>query len=213
MCVLRSRTVERRSTLCLIFSITLGLFVSAVFTIRSFATSQSGNTPGLLITPSTVVLQVGEDSAFSAIDETGRPVSDVEWSIKPSIAELHSDNGEIRIGAKAPGRAVLTATANNQIATAILSVVSDDKLPPATIRWSLDPCRVLRPFSLDKLCRHAEAPPFTPLSGANPLTPLSVPLTILGSSSGLLIFPLPLALSLSNIECRSQVKFFKTRRS
>src|SRR5579862_1681998 len=139
MCVPRSRTVERRSTSCLILSIMLGVFVSALFAIRSFATPQSGNTSGLFITPSTVVLQVDEDSAFSAIDETGRPVSNVEWSVKPGIAELHRDNGEIRVEAKTAGRAVLTATANNQIATAIISVVPDSKLPPATIRWSLDP--------------------------------------------------------------------------
>jgi hypothetical protein len=138
MCVLRSRMVGRRSP-CLIFCIMLGLLAPMLFAIRSLATPQSGNSSGLLITPSTVVLQVGEDSAFSAIDETGRPVSNVEWSIKPAIAELHNDGGEIRIEAKTPGRAVLTATAKDQIATAIVSLVSDDKLPPATIRWSLDP--------------------------------------------------------------------------
>jgi hypothetical protein len=138
MCVPRSRTVGSQST-SLIFCIMLGLLAPLLFAIRSFATPQSGNTSGLFITPSTVVLQIGEDSAFSAIDETGRPVSNVEWSIKPPIAELHSDNGEIRIDAKTPGRAVLTATANNQIATAIVAVAPDDKLPPATIRWSLDP--------------------------------------------------------------------------
>ena len=139
MCVPWSRAVGRRSNSYLVFNIVLGLFVSMLFAIQSSATPQSGKTSSLLITPSTVVLQVGEDSAFSAVDETGRPVSNVEWSIKPPIAELHSDNGEIRIEARTPGRAILSATTNNQVATAVVSVVPDDKLPPATIRWFLDP--------------------------------------------------------------------------
>src|SRR5579862_6321567 len=99
MCVIRSKMVGWGSS-CLIFCIMLSLLAPMLFAIRSFARTQSGNTSGLLITPSDVVLLVGEDSAFSAIDETGRPVSNVEWSIKPSIAELHSDSEEIRIEAK-----------------------------------------------------------------------------------------------------------------
>jgi outer membrane protein assembly factor BamB len=106
---------------------------------RVFAVPQSGDAPSLLVTPSTVVLLVGENAFLSAIDETGRPVSNVHWSINPSVADLNEENGDVLVQGKRSGRAVLTATANNQTATAVVSVVTGNKLPPATVRWSLKP--------------------------------------------------------------------------
>jgi hypothetical protein len=107
---------------------------------------QSGGKSGLLVTPSTVVLLVGENTSLSAIDETGRPASNVQWSISPSIADLHEENGDILLEGKQSGRAVLTAAVNNRTATAVVSVVSGNKLPPATVRWSLQPMPVFRRF-------------------------------------------------------------------
>jgi outer membrane protein assembly factor BamB len=86
-----------------------------------------------------VVLLIGESSTLSAVDGTGHPVSNVQWSINPSLADLHDEDGGIFIEAKQPGRAVLTAAVNNQSATADIAVVSGSDLPPGAVRWSVDP--------------------------------------------------------------------------
>ena len=95
--------------------------------------------PGLLVTPSAATLLVGEPAAFSAVDDSGRPLTDVHWSLDPPLAELHVENGEITLGPKQPGHYVLTATAANQSATATIAIVADAKLPAGTVRWSLQP--------------------------------------------------------------------------
>jgi outer membrane protein assembly factor BamB len=123
-----------------IFAIAVSLVTVLLLSAnRAIAGPQSDGMPGLLITPSSVVLLVGENSSLSAVDETGRPVSAVHWSINPSIVDLHEENGEVLLEGKQAGRAVLTASANNQTATAVVSVVAGSKLPPGTVRWSLQP--------------------------------------------------------------------------
>jgi outer membrane protein assembly factor BamB len=104
-----------------------------------WAGPQSGGVPGLQVTPNTTVVFVGDYSALSAVDETGRPVAKTQWSISPSIADLRVENGEVLVQGKQAGRAVLTATANNQSATSVISVVAGKKLEPGTVRWSLQP--------------------------------------------------------------------------
>ena len=89
--------------------------------------------PGLLVTPSAATLLVGEPAAFSAVDDSGRPLIDVHWSLDPPLAELHVENGEITLGPKQPGHYVLTATAANQSATATIAIVADAKLPAGTL--------------------------------------------------------------------------------
>src|SRR6266480_2550494 len=59
--------------------------------------------PGLLVTPSAATLLVGEPAAFSAVDDSGRPLTDVHWSLDPPLAELHVENGEITLGPEQPG--------------------------------------------------------------------------------------------------------------
>jgi outer membrane protein assembly factor BamB len=103
------------------------------------AVPQSAAAPGLHITPSTVVLVAGEDTMFSAVDESGRPAANVHWFITPSIAELNDENGTLLLQPRQVGHAVITAVANNQSAIAEISIVSGTKLPPATVRWSLQP--------------------------------------------------------------------------
>jgi outer membrane protein assembly factor BamB len=126
----------RRATPAIAVSL---VFVLLLSSNRVFAGPQAGAAPGLLVTPSTVVLLVGENTSLSAVDETGRPVSNVQWSISPSIADLSEENGDVLLEGKQSGRALLTATANNRTATAVVSIASGDKLPPATVRWSLQP--------------------------------------------------------------------------
>ncbi len=105
-----------------------------------FAGSQSGYTKSLIVTPSAAVILVGESASFSVVDETGHPISDVQWSIDPlSAANLRAENGEVVVEGKDAGRAVLTASANNMTATAKISVVTGGKLPSGTVHWSLQP--------------------------------------------------------------------------
>jgi outer membrane protein assembly factor BamB len=122
-----------------IFAVAI-IFVAFLLSANSAsAKPQSGAAPGLLITPSTVVLLAGEDTMFSAVDESGRPASNVHWSITPSIADLNDENGTLLLQAKQAGHAVITAVANNQSAIAEVSIVSGTKLPAGTVRWSLQP--------------------------------------------------------------------------
>jgi len=86
-----------------------------------------------------LVLLVGEDYALSAVDATGRPVSGAEWALSTPIADFHVENGEAHLDALSAGRATLTATFDGQSASATISILSGSALPPATVRWSLEP--------------------------------------------------------------------------
>src|SRR5260370_33828323 len=57
----------------------------------------------------------------------------------PPIADLQEENGEVVVRGKQKGRATVTATANNQSATAVIAVDDGGKLGPATVRWSMLP--------------------------------------------------------------------------
>ena len=126
----------RRRGLCatLIFFVIITLFVDP-----TSARAQSSDLPQLLITPSALTLLVGEDSALSAVDSSGRPALDVRWSLSEPIADLHAEDAEIQLKATTAGRAILTATRDGLSATAVMTVLSGDKLPSGTVRWSLDP--------------------------------------------------------------------------
>jgi hypothetical protein len=139
MCMPTSRIVTHLSAWRSVSRIAFTLLAPFLVATPSFATPQSGSSPGLLVTPSTAVILVGESFGFSAVNETGHPISDVQWSIDSSVAELQDEHGEVRVEGKQPGRAVITATANNQAASAVVSVVSGNKLPPGAILWSLNP--------------------------------------------------------------------------
>src|ERR1700693_2135999 len=139
MRMFKTRMPTHLSAWCAIFAAVVPVTFLLLSANQVFAGPQSAGTPGLLVTPSTVVLLVGESTSLSAIDETGRPVSNVHWSINPSIAGLNEENGDLLLEGKRSGHAVLTAVANNQTATAVVSILPGSKLPPATVRWSLEP--------------------------------------------------------------------------
>lgn len=103
----------------------------------AFPQSPPNAQPKLLITPSSATFMVGSTSPLSATDESGKPIANVTWSINPQIATLREEDGAIFVEGTQVGQAVLTATANNQTATATISVL--EKLPPATVLWSLLP--------------------------------------------------------------------------
>lgn len=113
--------------------------IELILALPASPQQQSNAASRLLVTPSASVLLVGETSALSAVDETGRPVANVRWSISSQIANLQEENGEVFVQGRASGRATLTATADHQSATAVISVVQAQKLAPAAVRWSLQP--------------------------------------------------------------------------
>jgi outer membrane protein assembly factor BamB len=127
------------SHLRLALVVVISFFVAGVISIPVHAAPRSKNSRSLLVTPSTAVLAVGEEHAFSAVDETGRPVTNVKWSVDSSSAEIISEDGPFRIVAKEPGRVTLTAAVDDQTATAVISIAAENDLPGITNRWSLQP--------------------------------------------------------------------------
>jgi outer membrane protein assembly factor BamB len=113
--------------------------IITIFAHPTSTRAQSSDLRQLLITPSTLTLLVGEDSALSAVDSKGRPSLDVRWSLSEPIADLHAEDAEIQLKATTAGRAILTATRDGLSATAVVTVLAGDKLPSGTVRWSLDP--------------------------------------------------------------------------
>jgi hypothetical protein len=110
--------------------------VAQAFTLAS---RQLENTPALLVTPSSLALLAGENARLSAVDASGRPVANVQWSIYPAVADLQTEDGEVYVHAKQSGHAILTATTEDHTASASITVASGDTLPGGTVRWSLDP--------------------------------------------------------------------------
>jgi hypothetical protein len=123
-------------------------FVVSALTIASFlgvyplgpiVAAQSLDPNYLVVTPSAVTIALTENAAFSAIDSTGRPLVNAKWSINLPIADLRVENGEATVMAKQSGRATITASAGNQTASASIIIASGTTLPPATVKWSVEP--------------------------------------------------------------------------
>ncbi len=118
------------------------IFWAACFAGSPFHLSYAAQVPDpshLAVTPSTASMILSEEVSFSVVDGTGRPLTSVQWSINPPLAELRVENGEATVTAKQPGRATLTATTGNETASANLTIVAGPSLPPATVRWSVEP--------------------------------------------------------------------------
>lgn len=101
--------------------------------------AQSPDSSFLAITPSAATISLTEEASFSVIDSTVRPLSSVEWSVNPPLADVRVENGEATVTAKQSGRVTLTATVGNQTASASLTILPGTTLPPATAKWSVDP--------------------------------------------------------------------------
>ena len=91
-----------------------------------------------ILTPSTVTIVVGDGALFTFSNESGVPVANVHCTVEPPIADVKVEKDEIRITAIKPGRAVITATFDNQIATAVATIVNG-VLPKGTVVWSVLP--------------------------------------------------------------------------
>jgi hypothetical protein len=114
-------------------------YLLSVFPVSDLAAAQKEIVPSLIITPTAVTLPVDDSRSFSAIDASGRPVRSAQWSISAPIAELQIDGGEVRVDARHAGRAVLTVTADNFSAAATVTILAGERLPPGSLRWSVDP--------------------------------------------------------------------------
>jgi outer membrane protein assembly factor BamB len=105
----------------------------------AFSQAQPGSVPALVITPSTATLPISNTATLSAVDETGKRIANVRWSLSSQIATLQEENGEVFVQGRQAGRATLTAIANGRSATAVVTVVAGEKLVPASLLWSLQP--------------------------------------------------------------------------
>jgi hypothetical protein len=104
------------------------------------AFAQPPGAPDLIVTPSSVTLLVNDYAYLSAIDATGRPSKFVTWTISAPVAELETEeNGDVLITAVRPGRAILNAASDSFSATAVVTILAGEKLPPGTLKWRVDP--------------------------------------------------------------------------
>jgi outer membrane protein assembly factor BamB len=115
-------------------------FVALAFFGSGTVLSQTETASTIIVTPSSVVLLVGENTTLYANDSSGRPVAEAKWSISTPIAELRMENGEAQIEGKHAGKAILSAKFDGQFASATVYVL-DKSLPTSTVHWSLDPLR------------------------------------------------------------------------
>ncbi len=124
-----------------VMSASLACLVVACLLLANLAFSQTqpSAVPALLITPSATTLPIGNTSTLSAVDETGKRIANVRWSLSSQIAILQEENGEVFVQGRQAGRATLTAIANGRSATAVVTVVAGEKLAPASPLWSLQP--------------------------------------------------------------------------
>jgi hypothetical protein len=97
----------------------------------------------LRVTPSAVVVRIGESVSFTVVDEGGAPVADAQWTLSERVAEMEAATvdaiGGTTFRAKFAGRAVLTAFLGDLSATATVRVVDRKDQLDATLLWSLDP--------------------------------------------------------------------------
>ena len=91
------------------------------------------------VTPTSVTMLVNDSRNLSVVDSSGSPIKNAEWSISEPVANLGVENGAVSVQALRQGRAIITASTEHGSATAVISIVSGTKFPPATVQWSLQP--------------------------------------------------------------------------
>src|SRR5690242_19436377 len=115
-----------------------GAFVMALSLTPSRA-AQNSFESSPLVTPSSVTFVVGETQAFTLVDSNGNPSTNLEYKVDPPIAAVNVEHRAIDVTATRPGRAILTATAEGQSATATLTVLEAKSLAFGAILWTLPP--------------------------------------------------------------------------
>lgn len=101
---------------------------------------------GVIVSPSSATLMVGESRLFRLVDNSGHVIKNVDWSpVDTGIVEV-SDDDEGRVTALRTGNVTLRARGGNGTAYARIEVI-DGARPPGTIEWNsrdVAGCRVLR---------------------------------------------------------------------
>jgi hypothetical protein len=113
------------------------LFLSRA--LSAFGMGQASVPSVVTITPSSLAMLVNHSQNLSVVDSSGSRIKDAEWSIRPSIANLTIEDGEVTVQGVREGRAIITASTEYGSATATISILPGTKVPPATILWSLEP--------------------------------------------------------------------------
>ena len=96
---------------------------------------------GWRISPERINIQLGEDRALQALDDSAQEVRGATWSIdNPDLAELREQDGRPVIHAKALGAVRVTATLNSETRTEDVKIWSAlRKLPEGITNWGLHP--------------------------------------------------------------------------
>jgi len=103
------------------------------------ARSQEKPTPALSVTPSNLVLLVGDTVELNAVDTSGRPVRNARWSVDYPLVEVAAIDAGVQLKGLRSGRALITVEVDNLSASATISVLAGTQLPATAIRWSLAP--------------------------------------------------------------------------
>jgi hypothetical protein len=82
---------------------------------------------------------VTESASFSIVDSSGSPIRETEWTIRPPIADLTVEHGEVTVRALREGRAMLTGSTEYGAATATISIIPGSRFSAGTVRWTLEP--------------------------------------------------------------------------
>jgi outer membrane protein assembly factor BamB len=131
-----------------------------LFLVRPAAAMPQEQAALLRITPSTVVVTLGEAAVLNVVDVSGRPYQGASWSVDYPIAELYPSEESIEVRPNHAGRAILTATVGTLSATATISVIEPKDLVPTTILWSVDPWPGYKSLFLRQSVPTADGPYF-----------------------------------------------------
>jgi hypothetical protein len=127
---------SRATALC------VALALVTLFFARALSASGEGQAQAssqVVVTPSSLAMLVNESKNLSVVDASGSPIKNAEWTIRPAIANISVENGAVTVQALRPGRAIITTSSEQGWATAVISIISGEKFPPATVQWSLEP--------------------------------------------------------------------------
>ena len=98
------------------------------------------------ITPSTATMLVGESRPFRLVDQNGRTLRNVSWTISDPDG-LQVENGdELVVTAKQPGDFRISGHSGNRAAEATVKVMEGTSLPKGATKWtapSLEGCKPL----------------------------------------------------------------------
>lgn len=101
---------------------------------------------GLVVSPASATMEVGESRSFRLVDNNGRIIKNVDWApLETGIVEA-SDGDEVRVTALRAGKVTLRARGGDGSAYAHIEVI-DGSRPPGTVVWStpeVSGCRTLR---------------------------------------------------------------------